>query len=39
MINHKDTKAYIAKIKALLPIYSKSERQFIQRLSDNIDGL
>lgn len=36
MVDDKDIKAYISKIKTLLPVYSKPERQFINKLKENI---
>lgn len=36
MVDDKDIKAYISKIKTLLPVYSKLEQQFINKLKENI---
>ena len=36
MITNKEIKTYISKIKMLLPIYTKNERNFVKKLADNI---
>lgn len=36
MINDKEIKAYISSIKSLLPVYSKEEREFVNKFRNNI---
>lgn len=38
MVSDKEIKAYISKIKTLLPVYSKQERQFIGNIKAGIDS-
>lgn len=38
MVSDKEIKAYISKIKTLLPVYSKQERQFIGNIKADIDS-
>jgi len=35
-MGNKEINSYISNVKTLLPVYSKSERQFIEKLRDNI---
>lgn len=37
MADNKEIQIYISKIKKLLPVYSKAEKDFISRLGSNID--
>lgn len=38
MVSDKEIKVYISKIKTLLPVYSKQERQFIGNIKAGIDS-
>ena len=38
MVTDKEIKTYISKVKTLLPIYSKQERQFISNIKASIDS-